>query len=197
MSLTAREPTTEWVEVDAATDFSHQFVLPSLQPDTKYAYAVETVGDDGAVHGEFRGTFKTAPRADAASNLKFCVMTCQGYADRDGADGHPIYPAMQKLAPHFIAMTGDLVYYDSDEPRAVSEDLARLHWERMFSLPRQVELLRNMGSYWLKDDHDTLRNDSWPGGGRVRAACRSLRAGSCHAGRDAGRRCGCRGSRAR
>ncbi|MBL9083169.1 MAG: alkaline phosphatase D family protein [Planctomycetales bacterium] len=163
MSLTAREPTTEWVEVDAATDFSHQFVLPSLQPDTKYAYAVETVGDDGAVHGEFRGTFKTAPRADAASNLKFCVMTCQGYADRDGADGHPIYPAMQKLAPHFIAMTGDLVYYDSDEPRAVSEDLARLHWERMFSLPRLVECLRNSASYWLKDDHDTVTNDSWPG----------------------------------
>ncbi len=41
--------------------------------------------------------------------------------------------------------------------------LARLHWERMFSLPRLVAMMRSTSSYWLKDDHDTLTNDSWPG----------------------------------
>jgi alkaline phosphatase D len=56
-----------------------------------------------------------------------------------------------------------LVYYDSGDPDAVTERLARYHWERMFSLPRLVEFNRNHSTYWLKDDHDTLSNDSGPG----------------------------------
>jgi alkaline phosphatase D len=90
-------------------------------------------------------------------------MTCQGYPDRGHPDGHDIYPSMLALDPAFVSFTGDVVYYDNDSPRAASPALARLHWERMFSLPRQVELLRNVATYWLKDDHDTLDNDSWPG----------------------------------
>ncbi|MGC3966708.1 MAG: alkaline phosphatase D family protein [Pirellulales bacterium] len=155
---------TEWIDVDSATDHSQQFVLEGLKPAMEYHYGVETTTTaDQPSHLPLSGKFTTAPLADAPSKLKFCVMTCQGYPDRDHADGHPIYPSMQKLAPQFIAMTGDLVYYDNDEPRAVSEELARLHWERMFSLPRLVECLRSTATYWLKDDHDTLVNDSWPG----------------------------------
>ena len=90
-------------------------------------------------------------------------MTCQGYPDRGHRDGHPIYPAMQALQPKFTALTGDLVYYDNDLPRAVTAELARYHWQRMFSLPRLVEFNSHVGTYWLKDDHDTLNNDSWPG----------------------------------
>jgi alkaline phosphatase D len=70
---------------------------------------------------------------------------------------------MQKLAPKFIAFTGDNVYYDSEEPRANNAALARYHWQRMSSLPRHVELHRNVAGYWEKDDHDTLSNDSWAG----------------------------------
>jgi alkaline phosphatase D len=70
---------------------------------------------------------------------------------------------MLALRPEFAALTGDLVYYDNDPPRAVTPRLARYHWERMFSLPRLVEFNRRVGTYWLKDDHDTLDNDSWPG----------------------------------
>jgi alkaline phosphatase D len=33
----------------------------------------------------------------------------------------------------------------------------------MFSLPRLREFMRNVATYWLKDDHDTLNNDSWTG----------------------------------
>ena len=112
---------------------------------------------------EFRGKFSTPPPPTTPSDFGFCVMTCQGYQDRDHADGHPIYPSMLALDPRFVTMTGDLVYYDSNEPRAVTPALARLHWERMFSLPRLVAMMRNASSYWLKDDHDTLTNDSWPG----------------------------------
>lgn len=151
---------TGWIDVTAATDFIHQFKLSGLKPDATYHYSSQAAG--GQLR-EFRGRFFTAPASKAPSSFRFCVMTCQGYQDRDHADGHPIYPSMLALEPKFVTMTGDLVYYDSNEPRAVNPALARLHWERMFSLPRLVAMMRNASSYWLKDDHDTLSDDSWPG----------------------------------
>jgi alkaline phosphatase D len=149
---------TPWTEVSDAEDGIHQFKLSGLKPGRTYRYASETRGG-----GSFAGRFHTAPAAESPTALRFCVMTCQGYQDRDHADGHPIYPSMTALDPRFIVMTGDLVYYDSNPPRAVSPALARLHWERMFSLPRLVSTVRNTSTYWLKDDHDTLTNDAWPG----------------------------------
>ncbi len=155
---------TEWVDVTAETDFTHHFKLTDLKPATVYHYTVETTEPNGTTrHGPRHGQFQTAPTRDVPSDFRFCVMTCQGYPDRDHADGHHIYPSMLALKPRFVTMTGDVVYYDNDEPEAKTPELARLHWERMFSLPRQVELLGNVASYWLKDDHDTLDNDSWPG----------------------------------
>ncbi len=153
--------TTAPVAVSEANDFIHQFKLTGLTPGTLYHYVSKLAGPDDAVF--FRGKFQTAPAAAAPGNLRFCVMTCQGYPDRGHPDGHPIYPAMLALDPHFTCLTGDLVYYDNDEPRAVTSRLARYHWERMFSLPRLVEFNRAHSTYWLKDDHDTLNNDSWPG----------------------------------
>lgn len=149
---------TAWIEVSEKTDFTHHFALGGLKPATAHHYAVESEG-----HGAFRGKFITAPLPAQPTEMRFCVMTCQAYHDRDHENGHPIYPAMLALAPHFVAFTGDNVYYDSDEPVAKSPALARYHWERMFSLPRQIDLLRNVSSYWEKDDHDTVDNDSWPG----------------------------------
>jgi alkaline phosphatase D len=155
--------TTEWQAVTEATDFTHHFQLANLKPDTRYQYVVETRTSERASHAPLKGQFATAPLETAPSNFTFCAMTCQGYPDRGHPDGHDIYPAMLKLQPMFISMTGDVVYYDNDPPGAKSPELARLHWERMFSLPRLVEALRNTATYWLKDDHDTLANDSWPG----------------------------------
>lgn len=154
---------TDWADVTEATDFIHHFSLSRLNPGATYHYESETAGADGKPHGVCRGEFRTAPAADAPSDLQFCVMTCQGYSDRGHDDGHPIYPAMLALKPAFACLTGDLVYYDNDAPRAESPQLARYHWQRMFSLPRLLEFNRLTGAYWLKDDHDTLNNDSWPG----------------------------------
>lgn len=155
--------TTGWMEVTAATDFIHQFAVKGLKPATNYHYESETTGEDGKPHGSFRGDFQTAPAATDPGNFSFCVMTCQGYPDRGHPDGHSIYPSMLALKPSFTCLTGDLVYYDNDMPRANSPELARYHWQRMFSLPRLIEFNRHVGTYWLKDDHDTLNNDSWPG----------------------------------
>jgi alkaline phosphatase D len=156
--------TTEWADVTEAEDFIHKFPLKQLKPGTTYHYASETAGPGGKpAHGALHGRFQTAPAEDAPSDVRFCVMTCQGYHDRGHDDGHAIYPSMLALAPRFAVLTGDLVYYDSDLPLAVTPRLARYHWERMFSLPRLVAFTRNVGTYWVKDDHDTLSNDTWPG----------------------------------
>lgn len=155
---------TEWIDVGEENDYIHQFLLSGLRPDCIYHYEAQAAPSGSSrPSGVFTGKFSTAPAPDAPSDLRFCVMTCQGYHDRGHPDGHPIYPSMLALDPRFVTLTGDLVYYDNDEPRAVTPALARLHWERMFSLPRLVETLRAVGGYWLKDDHDTLSNDAWPG----------------------------------
>lgn len=155
--------TTSWMNVNEEGDYIHQFPLKGLNPQTTYHLRSETLIEGQPPHGELMGKFRTAPEADVVAPVKFCVMTCQGYPDRDHPDGHPIYPSMQDKDPDFISLTGDLIYYDNDAPSAMTSDLAHLHWQRMFSLPRLVEALRNTSTYWLKDDHDTLDDDSWPG----------------------------------
>jgi alkaline phosphatase D len=154
---------TEWVDVSEKTDFSHQFALTGLPADTVVHYSVDTTDPKKTPHGSVAGSFHTAVNPDAEAEVTFAVVTCQMYADLDHADGFHIYPAIRALAPRFVAFTGDNVYYDNERPRAVSPALARYHWERMYSLPRHVELLRAFATYWEKDDHDTLKDDSWPG----------------------------------
>jgi alkaline phosphatase D len=84
------------------------------------------------------------------------------YYHRDMPDGFQIYPAMGKLNLHFQVPTGDSVYYDRDNPRAVSVDLCRFHWHRMYGLPELVRFYENVPVYWEKDDHDTFFDDCWP-----------------------------------
>ncbi|MEN9359539.1 MAG: Phospholipase precursor [Verrucomicrobiota bacterium] len=154
----------EWVEVGEKSDFAHHFHLKDLQPSTLYYYVAEAAQPgSGEIRGSFRGRFETATAPTQPSELTFCVMTCQGYPDRDHKDGHEIYPSMLALKPRFAVLSGDLVYYDSDAPSAVTPRLARFHWERMFSLPRLLEFNRSVATYWQKDDHDTVKNDAWPG----------------------------------
>ena len=156
--------TTPVMTAAAAHDYISLFKLTGLQPGATYYCISEVMGPQGPVAGSsVRGRFETAPLPDAPSRLRFCVMTCQGYADRGHPEGHDIYPAMAAFRPQFTCLTGDLVYYDSGDPDAVNVRLARYHWERMFSLPRLVAFNSNHSTYWLKDDHDTLSNDSGPG----------------------------------
>jgi alkaline phosphatase D len=155
---------TPWVDVSSQTDYSHSFQLSGLRSATVYHVAVETGGPEGSVpHAPCRARFETAPAVDQSAEVRFCVTSCLMFADIDHADGFHIFPAMQKLGPQFVVFTGDNVYYDSEHPRAVTADLARYHWQRMYSLPRHVELIRQVASYWEKDDHDTHSDDSWPG----------------------------------
>jgi alkaline phosphatase D len=155
--------TIAWTDVTEKTDYTHQFALSDLPADSVVHYSVDTTDPQGGPHGSVAGSFRTAMKHDTESEITFAVVTCQMYADLDHADGFHLYPAIRELAPRFVAFTGDNVYYDSERPRALTPALARYHWERMYSLPRHAELLRSVATYWEKDDHDCLKDDSWAG----------------------------------
>ena len=155
---------TAWQEVNPKRDFTAVFQLSDLQPGTRYEIEVEARKNFDATAGStVSGGFVTAPAPAADASVKFCVMTCQQYEDRDAPDGFKIYPSMLKLAPDFFVNTGDTVYYDHGPVHALNLDLARYHWARMFSFPTLREFHRQVGSYFQKDDHDTLTDDSHPG----------------------------------
>ncbi|MFN3322568.1 MAG: alkaline phosphatase D family protein [Bryobacteraceae bacterium] len=152
-----------WAPANPASDYAHQFPLQALRPDTEYFYSAETATPEGKLHAPLRGRFRTAPREDSTAGIRFCMTTCQKYSQLDHEDGFHIYQSMLKLDPRFYISAGDIVYYDSDDPQANTIELARYHWDRMFSFPRHIEMLRQIPGYWEKDDHDTLTDDVWPG----------------------------------
>jgi alkaline phosphatase D len=109
-----------------------------------------------------KGSFRTPQRSDVWQDVTFGVVTGQSYWDLDHRNGYHIYPAMQKANLDFLVPTGDTVYLDSEAPRARTVELARYHWQRMYSLPRHVEFHRFVPGYWEVDDHDSWINDGWP-----------------------------------
>jgi alkaline phosphatase D len=156
--------TAPWRDVDPRQDFTAQIALTGLQPGTRYELDVLCrVGPDGAAGQAVSGGFVTAPAPAKAAAVSFAVMTCQQYEDRDRPDGFAIYPSMLALRPDFFVNTGDVVYYDHGPVHAVNAELARYHWARMFGYPTLRDFHRQVGSYFMKDDHDVLTNDSEPG----------------------------------
>ena len=70
---------------------------------------------------------------------------------------------MKTMAPDFVVHAGDIEYYDKPHPWAWTIELMRFKWARLFSLPRNREFYANHSTYFIKDDHDTLKNDCWAG----------------------------------
>lgn len=152
-----------WLPTDSGRDFTRQVVFDELTPDTVYLVTVEARSAvDGATSAIETASFRTAPTPDQRRPIRFTAMTCQYYGRRDRPDGFQIYPSMAAGRPDFYLSIGDNVYYDNESPRATSVELARYHWQRMFTLPAIASFLRSVPGYWLKDDHDLLLNDSWP-----------------------------------
>ena len=155
---------TDWVKVDPQADFTHQFKLTRLNPGVSSLLEVESLIADKFSGTTITGTFRTAPTAAATRNVSFTVVTGQDYPRRDdAANGHRIYPWMHKLDPDFFIHTGGIEYYDKPNPIATNVEVARFKWNRLFGLPFQRDFQRVTASYFIKDDHDTLRNDCWPG----------------------------------
>lgn len=150
---------TPWRAARPLRDFTRQFRLRGLQPNTRYLVRVETRSIQGEPGQTLEGGFQTAPAADEPARAVFTVSTGQGNDDQDCPEGFKIYPAMLELGTTFFVHTGDIVYYDR---LAKTVDLARYHWQRMYSWPTNVEFHRQVASFFMKDDHDTWLDDCWP-----------------------------------
>ncbi|MFM8336729.1 MAG: alkaline phosphatase D family protein [Opitutaceae bacterium] len=155
---------TAWADVDAARDFTRVVRLEGLRSGTPHEVVVEArPAGDGPATSSLPGGFVTAPAAQAGAPARFAVMSCQQYEDQDRPDGLAIYPAMRRGAPDFMINTGDVLYYDHGPVHALNEPLARYHWARMYALPTLRDFHRVTGAFFMRDDHDTLTDDSRPG----------------------------------
>lgn len=152
---------TDWMNVDSSTDYSQLFELKELEPSTTYEVACRARALGGTqITSTTTGSFQTLPQASAARNLRIAIGTCQEFEDRDGEYGMDLYRTLLRRQVDMFVLAGDVVYYDK---LARSVPLAYYHWQRTYSLPTLVNFHRSVPTYFLKDDHDTYVNDSWPG----------------------------------
>ena len=155
---------TPWTAVTARSGYTHQFKVLKLRPGREYICELESAAKDGGpALAKHTATFRTPHEARTAAPVSFTVVTGLMYRDLDTPKGFRIFDAMYKDKPDFLVFTGDNVYYDNEPPRATTSAIARYHWQRMFSLPIHTKLISSLTTYWEKDDHDVLSNDSWPG----------------------------------
>lgn len=156
---------SNWTAVDPQKDFTHQWKLERLEAGKKYRLKIYARPHAGAeVSDSISGRFVLPSDKDTKKNIKFCVVSCHDYNRRDDLEnGHKIYPSMAKLSPDFYVHTGDIEYMDKPTPYALTEELMRFKWNRLFALPFQRSFYNNHTSYFMKDDHDVGFDDSYPG----------------------------------
>ncbi|TDI71748.1 MAG: alkaline phosphatase [Bacteroidetes bacterium] len=151
----------DWQQVNQEGSFVHQFELSKLTAGTEYELEVEASSlENDKVSASMAGKFKTAPASIVPSDVNFIVTTGTSYGDVDSENGYKLYPSSLKLDPDFFVHTGDIVYYDG---MAKTLDMARWHWDRMYSFQNNIDYHRQVPSYFIKDDHDTWMNDAYPG----------------------------------
>lgn len=151
-------------KVDPKADFTLQISLKGLQPSTDYEFQLESCREKGSpISDKIVGTFRTAGGAKSEKPVRFMVSTCQAVRSIDsGKDGHIAYKQMADRNPDFFVHTGDILYYDKT-PLCKNFKQANAKWNLMFSYGHNQKFLANTTSYFMKDDHDTLKNDCWPG----------------------------------
>ncbi|NLS94638.1 MAG: alkaline phosphatase [Planctomycetaceae bacterium] len=153
-----------WKATDPLRDFTRQFGIKDLSPAAAYEVLVETrpVGGSDAT-SRVEGRFRTAPAPEAVVPVEFVVVTCQAIRSADcGDNGHSPYKLIPKLDADFFVHTGDVVYYDNP-PNCKDAEHARWKWNRMYGFFYNRDFHAGVASYFMKDDHDTVKNDCWPG----------------------------------
>ena len=147
---------TPWQSVKASEDHAAKFNLTGLQPAQRHHYRFEfRANAQSAAKMSDTFSFLTAPRPGDRAAVVFHLTTCQDLkAERT-------YEAMAAQKPDFCVSDGDTVYYDGQcLARNVPE--AWQAYQKMFGLPTMKDYYRNVGGYFLKDDHDYRFNDSDP-----------------------------------
>jgi alkaline phosphatase D len=156
---------TGWEPVDPSVNFTRQWRLEDLTGNTRYRLEIfARKGPEFRISDTVRGTFITPPGADSVQEVRFCIVSCHDYIRRDDSlGGNRIYPAMLGMVPDFYVHTGNVEYYDMPDPWAMTETLMRFKWDRLFALPFQRQFFTEVTTYFMKNDHDVLCDDAYPG----------------------------------
>ena len=167
--------TTPWLNAESANDFIVRHLVTGLTPDTRYRYRLEFGADQSQTQMGPPRWFRTLPGPRSGAPLSFLMFNCMGwgqymdgYGTRlpyDGPDklqGYPTLVQAQKYADsHFFICAGDVVYYDTPrETTARTLPQMRAKWQQQFALPRLVQFVGSLGSFWMKDDHDFRYDDA-------------------------------------
>ncbi len=160
-----KSKTIPWKAVDPLKNYTLQWKLTDLLPGTSYRLQLQArPGPDTPLSDTLQGSFFTPPTIDQKKDIRFCVVTCHDFIRRDDLDnGHKIYPAMEALEPDFYVHAGDIEYYDKPLPYAMTEKFMLFKWDRLFALPFQRSFFNHHTTYFMKDDHDVLSDDAFPG----------------------------------
>ncbi len=155
---------TAWIAVEDGKNYTRQWDLKQLSPDATYHVVLEARKDsESKISDTIEGAFYLPPTSNQEKEIDFTIVSCHDYLRKDAPNGHLIYQSISKVDPDFYVHTGDIEYYDKQLPWAMTEDLMRFKWDRLFALPLQRTLWKNTTSYFMKDDHDALKNDAYPG----------------------------------
>ena len=154
----------DWIRVERDKNYTAQWHLRNLTSGSHYEILISArqIGSQN-ITDQIKGTFYTPPPADAKEDISFTVVSCHDYNRRDSTLGHIIYASMKQDNLDFYVHTGDIEYYDKPQPWAMTEPLMRFKWDRLFALPLQRSFWNSTTTYFMKDDHDVVRNDSYPG----------------------------------
>jgi alkaline phosphatase D len=179
---------TLWIEARPEKDYIVKTLVDGLEPNTSYYYRLLYGVDRDTFRTGTWNEFQTLPGRELSKEINLVIMTCMNYAKMHynpghalGVDRHLGYPSAEhvlQLKPDFFVGTGDNVYYDSPYmPLGEAMDVPsmRTHYHVNFSQPRLVELFRNMGTYWEKDDHDYRYNDADTTGDRPPSHAEGIR----------------------
>ena len=155
----------QWLRVNENKNHTRQWRLEGLNPGTRYVAEIygralnSEITSDSVV-----GFFETAPNDSTTKAIRFSVVTGHDFNRRDDPEnGHKIYRSMMLDNLDFYIHTGDIEYYDKPNPWAMTEALMYFKWNRLFALPLQRNFYLRHSTYFIKDDHDALSNDCYPG----------------------------------
>jgi phosphodiesterase/alkaline phosphatase D-like protein len=147
---------TPWETARPDADWSIQFSLRGLKSANRYYYRADLrAAENAPAKSSEVFSFVTAPAPDQRAPVKFHLTTCQDL------NGSGTYVHMAAQRPDFCVSAGDTVYYDG-QGHARTIPQAWQAYQMMFGLPPMKDYYKNVGGYFMKDDHDYRFNDSDP-----------------------------------
>ncbi len=168
---------TEWIEAKEENDFIIRQRIGGLHPGQTCYYRLIFGADKSKIETGTVRRFRTLAAEDHPVGVRFVVGNCANYAfffngpkgdgrnaradEKDRKLGYPSMESILKLDPDFYIGAGDNVYYDHPARTAArTQQELRRKWHEQFVLPRVVETVGQMATFWIKDDHDYRYNDA-------------------------------------